>query len=122
MTIVVRPATKADVEKWHPEATCSFRAWVAEIDGEAAGIIGLSLSRPVATLFSAFDETLRPHLTSIAVLRQIKRAEAACRETRLKVAALCSPDEPTAPVILARMGFEPWGVVDGDDVWMLKDG
>lgn len=121
MSLALRPATRADVDRWHPGETCSFRAWVAELDGVPAGIVGLSLTRPVATLFSAFDDALRPHLKRPACIRAIKLAERACRESRGKVAALCSPDEPTAPALLERLGFEPWGVVDGDDVWMLKD-
>jgi hypothetical protein len=118
--VSVRPATRADLDYWHPGETCSFRAWVAELDGVSSGIVGLSLTRPVATLFSAFDEALRPHLRHHAVLRAIRRAHRACIDSGAIVAALCSPTEPASPKLLRRMGFEPWGVVDGDDVWMLK--
>ena len=122
MTLTARPATRADIARWHPEATASFRAWVAEIDGVPSGIIGLSLTRPSATLFSVVEEPLRPHLKSLTVLRLIKAAQAACSETCLSVYALVDPDEGhtlTAPPILARLGFTRVGEYDGSDLWRL---
>lgn len=120
MSLHARPATRADIAQWYPETTCSFRAWVCEIDDEPKGIIGISLARPIATLFSTFDEELRPHLRSLTVMRLIKNAQAACRETALPVFAVASPEEATAPGILSRLGFEPFGEVDGDHVWRLS--
>lgn len=84
------------------------------------GIIGISLARPIATLFSTFDEELRPHLRSLTILRLIKAAQAACKATPLPVFAVASPDEPTAPDILARLGFKPFGMIDGDNVWSMR--
>lgn len=115
-----RAATKADIERYYPDVSCSFRAWVCEIDGEPKGIIGVSLARPIATLFSTFEEDLRPHLRSLTILRLIKAAERACNDTPLPVFAVAAPEEPTAPDILTRLGFTPFGEIDGDNVWSMQ--
>lgn len=93
---------------------------VCEVDGEAAGIIGLSLTRPYATLFSAFDEKLRPHLKSLTVLRLIRWAGDLCGQSCAPVMALVDPDEghqATAPKMLRRLGFEHVDTIGGDQVW-----
>ena len=120
MTLTARPATRADILCWHPEASCSFRAWVCELDGEPAGIIGLSLARPTPTLFSVVEPELKPFLRSITVLKLIKQAQAAVTESRLPVFALVDPKEgyaATAPAMLTRLGFEQVGEHDGSAIW-----
>lgn len=120
MTLHTRAATRADIARWYPEAGCSFRAWVCEVNDEPAGIIGLSLTRPQATLFSVVEEPLKPHLRSLAVLRLIKLAQEMCRESRAPVFALVDPDEghdDTAPAILTRLGFEEVGGHEGSRIW-----
>ena len=112
-----RAATFADVKKHYPDQTASFRAWVVELDGEAKGIIGLALTRPFACLISSFEPELRPHLKRPAVLRLIKKTEAAIKASRLPVRAIADPNEPTAPGLLSRMGFEPLGKFAGDEIW-----
>jgi len=113
--LVVRPATRADVTKFYPDSTCSFKAWVADLDGEAVGIVGIALARPFASMFSAFDEKLRPHLRHPAVLRAIKKAHLAVEETKLPVLAIAEPTEATAPGLLQRLGFVPFeDSVDGE--------
>lgn len=117
-----RAATAADVKAFYPEMTSSFRAWVCELDGEVQGIIGLALLRPVACMFSTFREPLRPHLRSLTVLRLIKRAEAAVKASRVPVWAVAEPDEPTAPGMLKRLGFEYLGCVAGDEIYSWVPG
>jgi hypothetical protein len=120
--IVTRPATVADVREFYPEYTCSFRAWVAEIDGEVQGIIGVALTRPFACMFSAFREALRPHLKSLSILRLIKRAEAAVRASSVPVLAIAEPTEVTAPGMLERIGFEYLDRIDGDEIYQWSSG
>lgn len=117
MKLVPRSATTADVNRWHPGVTASFRAWVCEVDGEPEGIIGFALTRPFACMFSAFTETLKPHLRSLTVLRIIKRAEAALGQITLPVLAIAQDDQPTAPQILQRLGFVPVGEFDGAQIY-----
>jgi len=114
-----RPATADDVRGLHPGAEgSSYRAWACDLDGEAAGVIGLALTRPRACLFCGFDEKLRPHLKSLTVLRLLKKADALIRERGRPVYAIRQADEPKAAAILTRLGFEPFGDVDGDEVWI----
>lgn len=120
--IKARPATATDVKAFYPDMTSSFRAWVCEIDGEVQGIIGIALLRPVACMFSAFREPLRPHLKSLTVLRLIKRAEAAVKASRVPVWAAAEPGEPTAPGMLERLGFEYLGRIDGDEIYSWVPG
>lgn len=107
MTLVCRSATHEDVRRYYPTLTSSFKAWVAVLDGEVRGILGIALTRPIACMFSAFDEELRPYLKRLTILRFIKKAEAALNESRIPVWAIAEPTEPTAPAILKRLGFRP---------------
>lgn len=117
MSVTTRPATAADVREFYPDMTCSFRAWVAEIDGEAQGIIGVALTRPNACMFSSVREPLKPHLKGLAVLRLIKKAEAAVKASRVPVLALAEPGLPTAPNILERLGFAHLGTNDDGEIY-----
>lgn len=117
MRLHARAATAADVRHFYPEQRCSFRAWVCEVDGEPAGIIGLALTRPMACMFSTFDERLKPHLKCLTVLRLIKRAEAAVKASRVPVLALAEPGMATAPAILERLGFVHVGSFDDGEYY-----
>lgn len=118
--IATRPATIADVSRWYPDQTASFRAKVCELDGKAVGIIGVALTRPFACLFSAFDEALRPYLKSLTILRLIKWAESVVRACKRPVRAIAEPNEPTAPGILGRLGFVFLEHDDGDDIYEYR--
>ncbi len=112
-----RPASASDVSRWYPEYSCSFRGWVAELDGEPKGIIGIALTRPYACLFSAFDEELRPYLKSLTVLRLIKKVQHVMETRGLPVLAIAEPDEPKSVGILERLGFTFRCEEDGDQVY-----
>lgn len=115
-----RPATFADLRRFYPDERCSFRAWVAELDGEPQGIIGLAMTRPHACMFSRFEPELRPHLKSLTVLRLIKKAEAAVRASKAPVLALAEPTEPTAPKMLERIGFTHFAHSDDGEIYSYK--
>lgn len=120
--ILTRPARQEDVEALHPEvAGISYRAWVAELDGQPTGVIGLALTRPRACLFCGFKEELRPHLKTMPVLRLLKKVETMFKARGLPVFALRDKNEPEAGALLERMGFEYFGEVDGDDVYRWGD-
>lgn len=116
--IVIRPATEADVKDLHPElAGVSYRAWAAEIDGEKAGVIGLALTRPRACLFCGFSEDLRPHLTSMPLMRLLKKVEMMFKARGLPVYALRDANEPKSEAILRRLGFKFSEEIDGSEVY-----
>ena len=113
-----RRATVDELARFHPEAVgTSYLAWTAELDGEAAGSIGLALTRPRACLFCGFDEKLRPYLKSMPILRLLKKVERTMKGRGLPVYAIRDRNEPEAERILARLGLERVGEVDGDEVW-----
>ncbi len=118
MTLTARPATAADIKGLHPGAEgVSYRAWAVDLDGEAAGVVGLALTRPRACLFCWTDEKLRPHLKSPTVLRLLKKTEAVFKSRGLPVYAIREKDEPKAEAILMRLGFEYVGEHDGEAVY-----
>lgn len=114
MTLIVRPATLDDVRQYYPDVGASFRAWVAEIDGVVDGIVGVVMTRPVACLISCVGERLRPLLKTLSVLRAIKRVHDLCRAYHGRIIAVQDKNEPQSPAILARLGFYPIGLIDGD--------
>lgn len=116
--MTVRAATAQDVNQFYPDVTASFRAWVAEVEGEVQGIIGLALTRPYACIFSAVNEPLKPLLKTMPILKLIKRVEALFKARGLPVLAIAEPDLMTAPAILQRLGFEYLQEVDGDEVYV----
>jgi len=120
--LTARPATAEDVKVFYPEITASFRAWVAELDGELSGIVGIALLRPTACMFSAFKDELRPYLGRPVIMRQVKKAQAAVRMSRVPVWAVADPEEPTSPGILGRLGFKPLGEVEGDQIFAWTPG
>ena len=115
-----RAATRDDIKAFYPEITTSFKAWACEMDGEVQGIIGVALGRPFACMFSTFKDPLRPYLKSMTILKLIKKAQAAVKESRVPVRAIAEKTEPTAPGILERLGFEYAGEWDGDDVYEYR--
>jgi hypothetical protein len=118
MTLTARPATAADIKGLHPGAEgVSYRAWVCEIDGERAGVVGLALTRPRACLFCWTDEKLRPHLKAPTVLRLLKKTEAVFKARGLPVYAIREKDEPKAEAMLTRLGFKYLDEVDGEAVF-----
>lgn len=87
------------------------------MDGELAGVIGLVLTRPRACLFCWFDEKLRPHLKSMAVLRLLKKVDDLMKTRGMPVYAIRQADEPKAAAVLTRLGFAFVGEHDGDEIW-----
>lgn len=119
--LVARPATAADVQQVHPDQSCSFIGRAVDLNGELAGVIGMSLSRPVRSIFCWFDEGLRPHLKCLTILRLLKWLEGEVRNSRLPVFAIRDPKERHAPHVLKRLGFRFHSIVDGDAVYLWSD-
>lgn len=120
MALRSRPATIDDVRAFYPGFTCSFRAWVCEMDGEAVGIIGMSLARPAYSIFCQFGEALRPHLRSLTVLRLLKWLKGVVSAVRAPVLAIRQRDERQAVHILKKLGFRFLILLDGDAVYIFE--
>jgi hypothetical protein len=104
--IETRWATQADVETYYghlPRET--IQAYVALLDGQPVGLIGIARNKTHARCFSEFKPELRRHLRCVTILRVIKKAMALVRESRVPVIAISQVDEPTSARILQRLGF-----------------
>jgi hypothetical protein len=77
---------------------------VATIDGEVAGIIGISREGDIGKYFSEFKPELRPHLKSITILRAIKASLQIVRDYHGPVVAVAQDGEGCR--ILHRLGFD----------------
>lgn len=105
---VIRPATYADAVAYYGgDPVSSFKGYAVDLDGEIIGICGVFYheGRPIA--FSEMKEPMR---------RYIKARAMACRillklfdSIGGKVYAFASDTEPTAPYLLAKLGFKPTG-------------
>jgi hypothetical protein len=100
----LRAATRDDVLAWFGSVPATMRAIVAEHEGSVVGIAGVSTMADHVQAWSAFDEVVRGHpvlmaRAAVLVRRMIESVSG-------PVTAVCSETEPTAPALLARLGFE----------------
>lgn len=106
---IIRPATAADLAAFYPgRAMPSFRGVAVELDGEVVGIGGVCYQkgRPVAA--SDIRGALRKHKrTLVKVSRMLANLYDQIGGT---VYAVACPTEPTAPYLLAKLGFKPTGM------------
>jgi len=116
--ITTRPATKDDVMHFYPDITASFRAWVVELNGHVEAILGIVMRRPFATLVSVVNDALKPYLKHMAVLRLIKKVQGVCEKYKGPLVAIAEDGEEGAPLLLTRLGFVHYGVVDGDELYI----
>lgn len=107
-TLNVRPARAADIAEFYdgswPE---TLRAYVATLDDEVVGVIGIATHRGVNRVFSDMKDELRPYLRSMKILRLIKRVIGWIPEYRGLVYAI--PDDDEGRRVLTRLGFEDRG-------------
>lgn len=115
-----RPATADDLRIFYPEMPTTVRAWVCEMDGEVAGILGLALSRPAHSIFSTFTEGLRPHLKGMTVMRMVKQMQAAMLSVKGPVLAVRDRSEAESVHLLKKLGFRFHALVDGDAIYRLE--
>ncbi len=82
----------------------TVRATVAELDGQVAGIIGISRENGVGKFFADFKPELQPHLKSVTIMRGVKAALRFCDEYKGPVIAVAEHAEGCR--ILHRLGFD----------------
>lgn len=100
-----RAATREDLQQWFGNVPASMRALVLEHDGEVVVIAGVAVMADHLQAFSVQNEKakgLRMAKGRMAV--EFKRLLAG---VSAPVFALCSESEPTAPGLLAHLGFRP---------------
>lgn len=112
MPLVVRPATRSDIEQFSERAKlATLRAYVADCDGELIGLGGLAFIK--GRWFAFLD--MKPGATDapghkMALMRTAKRVMADARSLGIKFVYV-QPDanEPGAAKWLASLGFTPDG-------------
>jgi len=110
--LIGREATAADIRAFYQDRPCpTLKAWVAVLDGEVAGVIGLAREGHRAKYFSEIKPELRPFLKTLTALRTIKASMKLVRASRRQVFAIAQADEPDSHRVLKRLGFVQF---DGD--------
>ncbi len=104
----LRRATAADAEAYYGASPLfSFRGFVAEVDGELAGIFGVYYQDGLPVAFSEMRDAMRPHKKAIA--KACRMLMQFLNQLGGPVYAFASPTEPTSGYLLAKLGFKPTG-------------
>lgn len=107
--VTIRPATARDAQRYYGgPPPFSFRGYAAELNGEIVGVGGVYIQNGAYVAFSDMKSPLRQRKKTLAK---------ACRilmelfdKTGGPVYAVASNTEPTAPYLLAKLGFKPTGL------------
>ena len=106
---VIRKATQADAIAYYgSNAKCSFRGYVAELDGEIIAIGGVYYDNRMPIAFSEMRPPMRKFLKARA--RGCRMLVKLFDEIGGKIYAVACSTEPTAPYLLAKLGFKPTGL------------
>lgn len=108
MRPVVVPATPELTEAYFGRRSeKTFRGYVALLDGKPVGLCGIYNDGGHPVAFGDIGPELRPYRKTI--VEGIRRVRRMMDESRLPVMAVMSREEPTAPALLAKLGFVPTG-------------
>ncbi len=102
--ISTRRATQRDLETYYggPPAG-SMRAYVAIMDGELVGVVGVVRERTYGKYFCDIRPELQPHLRSITIMRAVKASLRFADEYRGPLIAVA--DDAESCRLLNRLGF-----------------
>lgn len=102
------PATPALVAAFFGKPSpWTFRGHAALIGDKVVGLGGVSIVDGLPIAFTDMTDELRARIKDRA--RCFRFLEREFQRHAGRLFALCSEDEPTAPRILARLGFKPVG-------------
>lgn len=108
--VVFRPATDADAQRYYGRrAHSSFRGFVAELNGELVGLAGVYYQDGVPIAFSEINPHVRSRRRDI--VRGVKMLMQIVDTIKGPVYAVANPAEPTAPYLLAKLGWKPTGLL-----------
>jgi hypothetical protein len=118
--IVIRPATDKDARSYNGKRPLySFRGFVAEKDGEVLGMCGIYFQAGVPIAFSDLRPELRAHKKILA--KGCRIVQRLIEELGRPVYAVACDKEPTAPYLLAKLGFRPTGVFGPYGETLVRD-
>lgn len=116
----IRPATAADAVAYYGKTPgMSFRGYVAELDGEIVGIGGVYYDNGMPIAFSEMKPPMRSHKKAMA--KAVRMFERLFDSLGTKVYAVACATEPTAPYLLAKLGFKPTGVFGKHGETLVRD-
>lgn len=107
----LRHATRDDLVGWFGSVPNTMRAIVIEDDGKLLGIAGISRMNDHVQAFSSISAELRGH--KVLMGRAAVMFNKMLDDYKGPIFAVCSDKEPTAPGLLAHLGFTHWA----DGVW-----
>ena len=99
---VFRPATREDIDNFYPEATQTFKAIVAELDGKPLGIGGIYYSNGTPVAFSKTLPELEKYPFTIARGAKMVMEFIGDKDC----VAFADESLPGAPEFLERLGFQ----------------
>ena len=103
--LTTRLVRDGDIEAFFGQPPAgTLQAFVAELDGEVAGIVGVVRELNYGKFFADFKPELTPFLKSVAIMRCVKGALRFCDEYRGPMIAIAEHAEGCR--ILTRLGFE----------------
>jgi hypothetical protein len=106
--IEFRTATPKDVTEYYGGLPAfSFKGMVAVEDGEVIGVGGVYRYAGVPLIFSERKGQMRKHLKARA--KAVRILISFAESLGPVVYAVPDPIEPTAPYLLAKLGFKPTG-------------
>ena len=80
-----------------------MRAYVALVDGEVCGIVGVSREGGIGKFFADFNDKIEPYIASVAVMRIVKKSLKFCDAYKGPVISIAEHAEGCR--ILGRLGF-----------------
>jgi hypothetical protein len=118
--IVIRPATEKDARQYYAgRPMFSFRGYAAEMDGEIVGLCGIYYQDGIPIAFSDIRDALRPRKKTLAkACRMLQRL---IDKVGRPVYAVACGTEPTAPYLLAKLGFKPTGVFGPEGETLVRE-
>lgn len=116
----IRPATAEDARTFYGGAPkMSFRGFVAELDGELVGLGGVYYQNGVPIAFTEIRPAMRPYRKAIA--KGCRMIVKLLDDLRGPVYAVACSTEPTAPYLLAKLGFKPTGLFGPHGETLVRD-
>lgn len=106
----IRPATREDMERFHPQVPKSARVLAGERDGEVIGVGGVYFDNGAAVVFSGFCE----RVSKREIVKGAKAIMALAAGVKGPLYARQDPTEAAART-LAHFGFVPLS----GDFWVM---
>jgi hypothetical protein len=101
----IRAATETDLRQWFDgKVPATMRAIVAEHEGQLLGIAGIAMCEDHAQAFSGYRPGMRGWPVTMGRMAVVFASM--LERAGVPVIAICSETEPTAPALLARLGFD----------------